>query len=201
MRGLYAIVDGDYLTPAEMPQRLQPVLDAGCRIVQYRDKQADANRRYQCAVALQAQCQRAGASFIVNDDLELALRLGCGVHLGSDDGDIAAARQRLGSEAIIGASCYNQLSLAESAVKNGVSYIAFGAFFNSATKPNAVVATTDLLQQAQQLNCPIVAIGGITPDNSAPLVAAGADMLAVISNLWQASDLRQRVQRYQQLFI
>lgn len=201
MRGLYAIVDGDYLTPAEMPQRLQPVLDAGCRIIQYRDKQADAKRRYQCAVALQAQCQRAGASFIVNDDLELALRLGCGVHLGSDDSDIAAARQRLGSETIIGVSCYNQLSLAESAVKNGASYIAFGAFFSSATKPNAVVATADLLQQAQHLKCPIVAIGGITPDNSAPLVAAGADMLAVISDLWQASDLARQVHCYQQLFI
>jgi thiamine-phosphate pyrophosphorylase len=201
MRGLYAIVDGDYLTPAEMPKRLQQVLDAGCRIIQYRDKQAGASRRYQCAVELQALCQRAGASFIVNDDLELAQTLNCGVHLGSDDSDIAAARQLLGNEAIIGASCYNQLPLAKSAVKNGASYIAFGAFFNSSTKPDAVVASLALLQQAQSLTCPIVAIGGITPDNSAALVAAGADMLAVISDLWLAEDLSQQVQRYQQLFI
>lgn len=200
MRGLYAIADSAYTEAADLESCCQAVLDAGCRILQYRDKNSDSQHRLERARVLQTLCRRYQAELIINDDLEVAAELQCGLHLGADDADLASARQQLGPQAIIGASCYNQLDLAQQAQTNGASYIAFGAFFSSPTKPAAVVAQPDLLSQARKLELPIVAIGGITPDNGAPLVAAGADMLAVISGLWQAANLRQQVQAYQRLF-
>jgi thiamine-phosphate pyrophosphorylase len=150
--------------------------------LQYRNKRADAGLREQQAVALRGLCRGAGVPLIINDDASLAAKIGAdGVHLGEHDGDIVAARALLGDGAIIGVSCYDELLRAEIAARTGADYIAFGAFFPSPTKPNARRAAPALLQAAARLGLPRVAIGGITPDNARPLIAAGADLIAVIS--------------------
>lgn len=183
-RGLYLV------TPESVPDmaliaRLLP--HAAC--LQYRSKQADADTRRHQALALRAACTEAGVAFIVNDDIALAEAVRAdGVHLGEHDDAVAAARIRLGDAAIIGASCYDDLARAEAAALAGASYLAFGAFFPSPTKPNARRAMPQLLCDAARFGLPRVAIGGITPDNAAPLVAAGADLIAVISGVFDASD-------------
>ena len=183
-RGLYLV------TPEPLPElallaRLLP--HAAC--LQYRSKHADAATRGREARALQALCAQAGTPLVVNDDVALASAVGAaGVHLGEDDADIAQSRARLGSAAIIGSSCYDDLERAETAARAGASYVAFGAFFPSPTKPRARRATLALLREAAPLGLARVAIGGITPDNAAPLVAAGADLIAVISGVFEAPD-------------
>ncbi|HSR65937.1 MAG TPA: thiamine phosphate synthase, partial [Xanthomonadaceae bacterium] len=140
-------------------------------------------------LALRALCADAGVAFIVNDDVELARATDAdGVHLGEHDARPDAARARLGPDAIIGGSCYADLDRAEAAARAGASYVAFGAFFPSPTKPLARRATPELLRAAACLGLPRVAIGGIRPDNAAPLVAAGADLIAVISGVFAAPD-------------
>ena len=183
-RGLYLVTP----EPLPAPAVVRGVLPhAAC--LQYRSKQADAGTREREALALRAACARAGVAFIVNDDVALARKVGAeGVHLGERDDDIAAARALLGPDAIIGGSCYDDLARAEAAARAGASYVAFGAFFASPTKPHARRATTALLRDAAALGLPRVAIGGITPDNAAPLVAAGADLIAVISGVFAAPD-------------
>lgn len=200
MRGLYAILDTEYVATDDLLPRCQQLLEHGCQIIQYRDKRASAQQRHQRATPLAAACADAGTRLIINDDVTLANALNCGVHVGADDASVSNARALLGNSAVVGASCYNQFALAEQAAADGASYVAFGAFFNSSTKPNAVAASIDLLHKASTLSVPTVAIGGLTADNSAPIVAAGADMLAVISDLWQADDLAAQIQRFQKLF-
>lgn len=183
-RGLY-LVTPEPLPPAAALQQVLP--HAAC--LQYRSKHADAATRSREALALQALCAQAGVAFIVNDDIALARSTGAsGVHLGEHDGDVAAARALLGPAAIIGSSCYDDLARAKAAAHAGASYVAFGAFFPSPTKPHARRATTSLLREAAALGLPRVAIGGITPDNAGPLVAAGADLIAVISGVFAAAD-------------
>ncbi|NUS39237.1 MAG: thiamine phosphate synthase [Lysobacter sp.] len=183
-RGLYL------LTPEPLPDptllaRLLP--HAAC--LQYRAKQADAASRLRAAASLRAQCADAGVAFIVNDEIALAEAVSAdGLHLGERDGTVADARARLGDAAIIGSSCYDDIVRAEAAARSGASYVAFGAFHPSPTKPHARRATPRLLRDAARLGLPRVAIGGITPDNAAPLVAAGADLIAVISGVFDASD-------------
>jgi thiamine-phosphate pyrophosphorylase len=183
-RGLYLV------TPEPLPTSVvlrQVLPHAAC--LQFRRKQADAGSREREALAVQALCAQAGIAFIVNDDAALARTIGAdGVHLGEHDGDIAAARALLGPDAIIGSSCYDDLARAEAAARAGASYVAFGAFFPSPTKPHARQATARLLRDATWFGLPRVAIGGITPDNAAPLVAAGADLIAVISSVFAAPD-------------
>ena len=186
-RGLYLITPEEPDT-ARLLARVATVLPQATWL-QYRQKDADAGRRLAQATALQALCVDAGVPLIVNDDVALAAAVGAaGVHLGEDDGDIAAARALLGPEAIVGASCYDEHALAERAVTTGASYVAFGAFFPTASKVTTRRATAALLTDAAALGVPRVAIGGITPDNMGPLVAAGADLVAVIGGVFEAAD-------------
>ena len=183
-RGLY-LVTPDPLPERALLARLLPF--AAC--LQYRGKRADGATRRREAEALQALCAQAGVPLIVNDDVALAAVIGAaGVHLGEDDGDLARAREALGADAIVGSSCYDDPARAEVAARAGASYVAFGAFFPSPTKPRARRATPALLRDAARLGLPRVAIGGITPDNAAPLVAAGADLIAVVSGVFSAPD-------------
>ncbi len=186
-RGLYLITPEEPDTD-RLLARVAAVLPCATWL-QYRQKDADASRRHAQATALQALCAQAGVPLIINDDVALAETVGAaGVHLGEDDGDIAAARARLGERAIIGASCYDEPALAERAVAAGASYVAFGAFFPTRSKATTRRATPALLKQAAALGVPRVAIGGITPDNMGPLVSAGADLVAVIGGVFEAAD-------------
>ncbi len=150
---------------------------------------------------LLAICRRFGVPMIVNDDVELAATIGAdGVHLGEHDGDVGAARTRLGPSAIIGVSCYDSLDRARQLAGAGADYLAFGAFFPSPTKPLARPAGTDLLRDAKVLGLPLVAIGGITPDNAQPLIEAGADFVAAISGVFANADPCAAARRYANLF-
>ena len=186
LRGLYAVTDPGLCPDESLPRQVEEALNGGCRLVQYRDKRGDRALRQTLACQLLERCRRYQALLIINDDVRLAGDIGAhGVHLGRDDPDPETARALLGEAAIIGVSCYNRLDLALSAAGRGVDYLAFGRFFPSRTKPHAVQAETGLLKRARELiDLPLVAIGGITPENGAPLIAAGADMLAVIHGLF-----------------
>lgn len=186
-RGLYLITPEEPDT-ARLLARVAPVLPQATWL-QYRQKNADGDLRHAQATALRARCLQANVPLIINDDVGLAETVGAdGVHLGEDDGDLAAARMRLGPQAIVGASCYDDAALAERAVAAGASYVAFGAFFPTASKATTRRATTSLLADAAALRVPRVAIGGITPDNMGPLLAAGADLVAVIGGVFEAAD-------------
>ena len=202
LRGLYAITDSGPRTPDEWVSVCESVLRGGAQVLQYRDKSDDAAHREANATALVVLCRRYRALLIINDDVELALRAGAhGVHLGREDTDIAIARQRLGKDRLIGVSCYNELSRAEAASAAGADYVAFGSFYASPTKPGAVRADPELLEKARRkLGLPLVAIGGITPENGASLICAGADMLAVISGVFQQPDPTAAAKRYARLF-
>lgn len=204
LRGLYAITP-DGLDEADLLARVDAVLRGGARILQYRDKTGDAARQRTTALALRAATRAAGALLIINDSLPLALAVAAdGVHLGGDDGDLAAARRALGPDRILGASCYADLGLARSAVEAGADYVAFGAVFASPTKPDTVRADLSLFGRCRrELGIPACAIGGITLDNAAAVVAAGADMLAVITDLFtaaEAADAEARARAYLPLF-
>lgn len=187
LRGLYLITPDEQDT-ARLLRRVESVLPFAC-MLQYRNKIADAAKKQVQAQALRGLCSEAGMPFVVNDDLALAMQVRAdGVHLGEEDGALAQARQHMGGDVIIGASCYNDLARAQQAAASGASYIAFGAVFPSGTKPQARCAPLDLFAQAKPLGLPMVAIGGITPDNVRRVVAAGADMAAVIGAVFDAAD-------------
>jgi thiamine-phosphate pyrophosphorylase len=190
IRGLYVITPEEPDT-AKLLRQVGQALQGGGRVVQYRNKSADVSLRFEQASALRELAHRYSVPLIVNDDVALALKMDAdGVHLGSEDGSIGAARKILGGKKIIGVSCYNQLKLALEAADAGADYVAFGAFFASAVKPSAPVATPDLLRQARrEISLPLVAIGGITVENGTSLLSAGADALAVISALFGAQDI------------
>lgn len=199
LRGLYAITDSQLLA-GKFLNYVEAALEGGVTLLQYRDKSSDEARRLREAEALRGLCERYKTQLIINDDAELAARLGVGVHLGQTDGPLTPARALLGRGAIIGSTCHAQLALAEQAASEGASYVAFGRFFNSSTKPGAPTATLDVLDQARaKLYLPICVIGGITLDNAAPLVAHGADLLAVVHGLFGA-DTAQHVTRRARAF-
>lgn len=199
-RGLYAITPDEPDTN-RLLTRVETVLRAGASWLQYRNKAASDDLRAEQALALQSLCSRFTVPLIVNDDWALAAAVGAaGAHLGEDDGELALARHELGPDAILGASCYNDLKLARQAGFAGASYIAFGAFFASPNKPNARQASPDLLREAAALGVPRVAIGGITPDNARPLVEAGADLIAVISGVFDAPDPTAATRAYLSCF-
>jgi len=170
----------------------------GARVVQYRNKTGHRSLRHEQARALRALCRNHGVPLIVNDDLDLARESGAdGVHLGKDDVPIGAARALLGRGALIGVSCYSDLERAMDAERAGASYVAFGSFYVSPVKPDAVRAPIELLMRARMMLClPIVAIGGITAGNVGQLVAAGADAVAVISGLFSTDDPRAAAQTF-----
>jgi thiamine-phosphate pyrophosphorylase len=202
VRGLYAIADTHALDDAHLEPAVAAAIAGGARIIQYRDKTRDPATRQQQAAALARRCRAADVLFLVNDDVELARQVRAdGVHLGRDDAPVALARERLGPSAVIGVSCYNDLARAEAAQAAGADYVAFGRFFPSRTKPRAVAAGPDLLRAAKRkLQLPVVAIGGITPENGGSLIAAGADALAVIEGVFGQPDIRAAAERYTQLF-
>ncbi|PTQ88397.1 thiamine phosphate synthase [Agitococcus lubricus] len=181
--GVYVITDS-LLLHGRLLEAVEQALIGGANLVQYRAKQATASTRYQEAFALKSLCVAYEVPLIINDDLDLAARLKVGVHLGRGDGAIELARQRLGDKAIIGATCHNSLEFAAQAVDAGASYLAFGAFYPSPSKPLASLADINILRQAQVFNLPLVAIGGITLDNAPPLITAGANYLAMISEIF-----------------
>lgn len=186
LRGLYAITP-DWSDTRRLLAATEPILAAGCRLLQYRNKTASPCHRQEQAVALRGLTRRFGARLIVNDDLDLAQFCEAdGVHLGEDDGELALARARLGEGKILGASCYQDAALAAKAARAGADYVAFGSFFPSPSKPRARRAGLELLALGKAAGRPVCAIGGITPDNAPTLVKAGADMLAVISALYDA---------------
>jgi thiamine-phosphate pyrophosphorylase len=188
IKGLYAVTP-DVADTALLLAKVEPVLAAGARLLQYRNKSADAARRGEQARALRAVCRRHAATLIINDDVTLARAIDAdGVHVGADDPALAIAREQLGSEKIIGVSCYDDLQRARAAATQGADYVAFGSFFASAVKPGAVRAPLSVLPAARALGVPVVAIGGITLDNAGGLIAAGADAVAVISALFAAPD-------------
>jgi thiamine-phosphate pyrophosphorylase len=195
LRGLYAITDSQLLA-GKFLSYVEAALEGGVILLQYRDKSTDEARRLREADTLLRLCERYNTQLIINDDAELAARLGVGVHLGQTDGSMPAARALLRHKAIIGATCHAQLELAEQAKADGASYVAFGRFFNSNTKPGAPAATLDLLDQARaRINLPIAVIGGITLENAAPLVAHGADLLAVVHGLFGADSTQEVTRR------
>jgi len=199
MRGLYAITP-ECADSEALVERVAAAIGAGIAALQYRAKSAPPARRRQEAAALARLCERAGVPLIVNDDLELALEVNAaGVHLGKDDGDFAAARARIGSR-LLGVSCYDSLERARAAARAGADYVAFGSVFPSPTKPDAVRAPLALFGQARALGLPLVAIGGITLENAPQVIAAGADCLAVITDLFDAPDVAARARDYARLF-
>lgn len=204
LRGLYAITDSQLLADGKLLPYVEAALKGGAKLLQYRDKSDDAARRLRQAEALRELCLRHGAQLIINDDLELAARLGVGLHLGQEDGSLSAARALLGHKAIIGATCHASLELAEQARSEGASYLAFGRFFTSNTKPGAPAAPLELLEQARtRFRLPLVAIGGVTLDNAPQLLARGASMVAVVHALFaapNAAEVERRAHAFSQLF-
>ena len=196
------ITDAGLGRGAALVSMVSEAIDGGARLVQYRDKSRDAARRREEAAGLAALCRLHGVPLIVNDDVELASEVGAdGVHLGRDDPAVATARRRLGEAALIGVSCYDRFERAVAAAAAGADYVAFGRFFPSATKPDAVRAETGLLRRARrELGLPVVAIGGITPENGGALIAAGADMLAVVRAVFAAADVRAAAAALARLF-
>jgi len=199
--GLYAVTPDSADTPALLA-KVEAALAGGARLLQYRNKTAGAALRLIQGRALLALCWEYQVPLIINDHLDLALALDAdGLHLGSDDGSLAAARRRLGHGKILGASCYRLLESAVEAQQAGVDYVAFGGFFPSTIKPSTIRAPLGLLGEAKQrLSVPVVAIGGITLDNAPQLVAAGADGVAVISALFEGADIQRTARRFSALF-
>lgn len=204
IRGLCAVTVDDPLLP-RLSALVKAALDGGTPFVQYRNKAAPRPLRRAQAAEMLRICRATGAKLIINDDVWLAVEIGAdGAHIGRDDapgGSLAAARDALGPKRILGVSCYNELARGEEAVKAGADYLAFGSMFPSRTKPAAVRAPLEMLGEARRrFGLPVAAIGGITLDNAPEVIAAGADMIAVVSDLFDAMDIKARAASYQQLF-
>ena len=200
--GLYAITpDTDDTT--RLLEKVRAAFMGGARLLQYRNKTASADLRLAQGRALRALCREFRVPLIVNDHLELAIALDAdGLHVGSEDGSASDARRRMGTGKILGISCYGRLDSALDAVRDGATYVAFGGFYPSQVMRSGAARTPiSLLAEAKRaLKVPVVAIGGITPDNAPPLLAAGADSVAVISALFAEPDVRGAAQRFARLF-
>ncbi len=199
--GLYAITATDNLTEPEVLAITKILLGAGISLLQYRNKHQDEKSVTRLGKALVELCNKFKVPVIVNDDPALAARTGAaGVHLGNQDADISWTRCRY-PDLIIGASCYNDPGLALCAQSQGADYVAFGSFYTSPTKPDAIKVDPDIITRARTaIKLPVVAIGGITPENGGPLLAAGADFLAVISGLYAHPDPCAQAMKYLSLF-
>jgi thiamine-phosphate pyrophosphorylase len=199
VRGLYAVTP-DVASTETLVRMVGQALDGGIAVLQYRNKLADAALRDEQARALLRLTRGRGVPLIINDDVALAAAIDAdGAHVGRDDGGVAAARRVLPGK-LLGASCYASLEAAQGAIDEGADHVAFGSVFASGTKPGAGRAPLDLFARARSLGVPLVAIGGITLATAPLAIAAGADCLAVISDLFGAPDIAERAARYQSLF-
>lgn len=200
IRGLYAITP-DCRDISLLLCKAGKALQGGAKILQYRCKAKDREMRLEAALALKKLCKAHAVPLIVNDDVELALEIGAdGVHVGSDDLEAGEARKRLKNK-ILGVSCYDSMALAIEAERLGADYVAFGSFFSSPTKPDAVRAPFSLLQMSKlSIKIPVVAIGGITLENGVRLIESGADALAVISSLFDSPDIEAAAKQFSELF-
>ena len=201
IKGLYAVTP-DILNTELLCEKVARALQGGASMVQYRNKAADAGLRLRQATALLALCRSFNVPLIINDHLDLCAQIDAdGLHLGVTDCDLGAARRLLGEHKILGASCYNRLDLAVQAEAAGASYAAFGACFSSNTKPNTVNAPLSLFTEAKQtVAIPLVAIGGITLENAAQAILAGASAIAVVGALFGADDIASASQQFDHLF-
>lgn len=201
LRGLYAITPDTLDTP-QLLESVEQALAGGVKMIQYRHKSAERSRREHEARAVLALCRRYGAALIVNDDWRLAVEVGAdGAHLGREDGDLPTARRELGADRVLGVSCYAAGENAVAAKRAGADYVAFGSVFPSITKPGAVRAPLELLGRAKrEVGLPVCAIGGITLENAPSALAAGADLLAVITDLFAVADIAARARAYSHLF-
>lgn len=202
MRGLYLITNHQHCNDDRLFSEAAQALACNPVILQYRDKSRDAAKRLRQASQLRDMTRQHNCRLIINDDVELARAVDAdGVHLGRDDLFIRQARQQLGNQAIIGVSCYNELQRAVMMAETGADYIAFGRFFASRTKPDAVQADANLITLAKsRLSLPLVAIGGISPENAPSLLKAGVDMLAVIDAVFGQADIGKAAHHLQALF-
>ncbi|HFG6863601.1 thiamine phosphate synthase [Acinetobacter baumannii] len=202
MRGLYLITNDDPI------QLLLEKLDAALAtrqiaILQYRRKKVDKADQLAEVEQIKQLCEKYQVPFVINDDLKLAAQFGLGVHLGQGDGEITDAKSQLPESVIIGRTCLNSLELAQKAIADGATYVAFGAVYATATKPEAGNVGIEVIKQAAaQYDLPICAIGGLTVENSKPVIEAGADLCAVISDILGRStaEIPARVQAWAQLF-
>ena len=201
MQGLY-LVTPNWDDTANLIDYTGAALKAGAVIVQYRHKDASAELAREQATALLELCRRHGRPLVINDHIDLCLELDAdGVHVGGTDASVAEARRRLGPGKIVGASCYGDLALARAAERDGATYAAFGGFYPSPVKRYTFTTAPDLLREARAaLSIPLVVIGGMTPDNAAPLVARGAHMVAAITSVYQAHDPAAVVRAFNTLF-
>ena len=201
-KGLYVITDCNSDDFTFCLDKTREILDCGIAVIQYRDKTPDKDLRYERCAVLQEICSHYNTCFIVNDDIQMAETLGIhAVHIGRDDPAFSEATGILGPDACIGVSCYNDMNRAIAAQESGAAYIAFGAFFKTQTKQQTVTAPVELLNKARMnLTIPVVAIGGITTENGARLLDAGADMLAVISSVYNSNNTAAVVNTYNRLF-
>ncbi|MCH9673009.1 MAG: thiamine phosphate synthase [Gammaproteobacteria bacterium] len=200
-RGLYAVTP-ELEAVAQMEPLVEAALKGGAKMVQFRDKSTDDAAREEAARTLQALCNRFAAPLIINDDVELARVVGAdGIHLGKDDMSPAQARAILGSQSIIGVSCYNDATVAANAIADGADYVAYGSFYPSPTKPDAVRASVDLVAATRpSLTVPLVGIGGITVENAPALISAGVDLLAVITAVFGTDNPSEAAQQFDRLF-
>ncbi len=201
IRGLYAVTPDEADTDLLLA-KVEAALQGGISMLQYRNKLADHKLQTQQARAILPLCRQYQVPFIINDSVKLCLTLDAdGVHIGAEDGNLKEIRTRIGKYKILGASCYDRFDLALAAQQAGADYVAFGACFASSTKPNAPVANLSLFDQARtQLTIPAVAIGGITLTNAPQVIAAGADSLAVINAIFNATDVKSSTEQFTQLF-
>ena len=200
VRGLYGVTPYEESTE-RLLDHVRLAIEGGASIIQYRNKQATGAQQLWQAQALRSLTRAYNVPLIINDGVALARAVDAdGVHLGRDDADIAAARTQL-PDKLLGVSCYNDLNQAQLAQSAGADYVAFGAPFPSLTKPQAVHAPPALFRQARQfLRIPIVAIGGITPENAPALLEIGIDAVAVISALFGVADIKAAARKFSQLF-
>ena len=189
-KGLYVITDHHRLRFPELMEKTESILQRGISALQYRNKLVSTDKKISEATQLKQLCLEYDTTFIINDDIDLARELKAdGIHIGEYDKSIIVAREELGKDKIIGVSCYNDMDRADDAIAGGADYVAFGAMFSTTSKAKTRKASAELISKAKQrYEIPVVAIGGITPDNCASLIRAGVDLLAVISSIYLADD-------------
>ena len=201
MKGLY-LVTPDWDDTEALIKATEMALTVGVGLLQYRHKTASGELRLEQASALLKLCRQLNVPFIVNDHIDLCLKLDAdGIHVGGTDASVAVVRTLIGKDKILGASCYGDFALAEQAQIAGASYVAFGGFYPSRVKKYEVSTPASIVSKAKsELTVPVCVIGGMTPENAKPLVREGADMVAAISSVYSAADIAAAVREFVAIF-